>query len=850
MIASSALAQAVRPGAPGSGGRRSGRPRAVRVWTAAVVATALVVAVLAALLPVHRPPGAPFTPVTGTVLAAAAVAAGQLTRLRFRLGGAVVSLSWGEAAMVVGYAVAPTGRLPAAVFVGAASAWALMSWLDDHRRHIEILHLAGSLTLGAAAGAAVTTAVAGSAGLQTARFQAALVAGAFCYLAVTFALAVLTLALRRDAPARQLVARALHAKAPMAVGNVVVGLAAVFVLVRGPIWLLSFAPALWLLQRTYRYHLRAAQERRIWAAFARATAALPGASEAEVAHAGIDGALDVFDARRVEIEVHLPEGGHRRYTGDGPGPEVVADGLPGPVITRSMAVAGIPVGELTVWLAEPTLPAGRDELAVSAYGDALAGALHGAAGRERLTALEARAAYEAVRDPLTGLTNRAALLAETNALLRTVDRDRHVALLLLDLNDFREVNATLGYRAGDDVLRVVAQRMLDLAREDDVVARLGDDEFAVLLPTVSTPSDAATPLHEAPPPLSQALRRARELVEQLAAPMVVGGVRLAVEGAVGVAVATAGSADLAELLRRAAVALKQAKQLRVGVATYDSSRDASSTDHLALLAELRDALTADDQIVLALQPAVDLASGAPVGVEALTRWRHPRRGPLTPAAFIAAVEHSELLGPFTRYMLDRSLAAAAGWIAADIDVPVSVNVSARSLLDPTFPSQVADALRRHVVPARHLVLEITETVAISDLEIVDEVLAALRETGVQLSVDDFGTGFSSLAFLTRVAIDELKVDRSFVDEMIDSPAAEAVVRGAVELGGRLHARVVAEGVETAEQRAALLALGCVSAQGYHFCQPMPPDKIVGTLHRLGEAATQAKIVPLRADDAS
>jgi len=176
-------------------------------------------------------------------------------------------------------------------------------------------------------------------------------------------------------------------------------------------------------------------------------------------------------------------------------------------------------------------------------------------------------------------------------------------------------------------------------------------------------------------------------------------------------------------------------------------------------------------------------------------------------------------------------------------------VSARSLLDPTFPAQTAELLRRHRMPAGQLVLEITESVAVSDSGVVDEVLAALREMGVQLSVDDFGTGFSSLSFVTRVVVDELKVDRSFVDAMIESRSAEAVVRGAVELGERLGARVVAEGVETTEQRAALIALGCTIAQGYHFCQPLPADKIVPALRQLADSAP-AKIVPLRADDAS
>jgi diguanylate cyclase len=314
-------------------------------------------------------------------------------------------------------------------------------------------------------------------------------------------------------------------------------------------------------------------------------------------------------------------------------------------------------------------------------------------------------------------------------------------------------------------------------------------------------------------------------------------------------VATVRCADMAELIRRASMALDQAKEMRVAVVPYDSARDADTTDHLAILAELHDALAADDQIMVALQPAVDLQTSAPTGVEALTRWRHPRRGPLTPAHFIQTVEHSELLAPFTRYVLDLSLKAAAEWTAAGIDVPVSVNVSARSLLDATFPAQIGDILRRHRVPATQLVLEITESVAVSDEKIVDEVLASLRSMGVQLSVDDFGTGYSSLAFVTRVQVDELKVDRSFVDDMIDSSAAEAVVRGAVELGARLGARVIAEGVETAEQRAALISLGCTSAQGYHFCQPLPADKIVAALRHL-IATAAPKILPLRADDAS
>jgi diguanylate cyclase len=224
--------------------------------------------------------------------------------------------------------------------------------------------------------------------------------------------------------------------------------------------------------------------------------------------------------------------------------------------------------------------------------------------------------------------------------------------------------------------------------------RTGDDEFALLIPAIATLTDSAALAGEGPSAMPMALRRARELAEHLGRPIEVAGVRLAVEVAIGVTVAEASRADLGELIRRASLALGQAKQLEVAVAPYATGQDTVSTDELALLAELQDALAADDQIVLQLQPAVDLINAAPTGVEALVRWRHPRRGQLSPNDFIRTVEHTELLTPFTRRVLDLALSAASSWHAAGVDVPVSVNVSARSLLDPGFPAQVDDTARR------------------------------------------------------------------------------------------------------------------------------------------------------------
>ncbi|HWS33410.1 MAG TPA: bifunctional diguanylate cyclase/phosphodiesterase [Actinoplanes sp.] len=822
-------------------------PRPVRILTVVVVIAAAAAVVLGALQPVPAVSGRPLSPVDGVCVAAVLAAIAQLAGLRFRLGPDAISVSWAEAAVVVGFVVAPAGWLPAATLAGTGAAWLLLAWLTGLRNAAEIVHLVASMTLGVAGAALVTSLLAGDVPVHSARLPLALAAGAGTYLAITFGLVVLTLMLHRDAQPGQIAARVLYAKLPMSVGNVIVGVLAVYALVREPLWLLAFGPVLWLLHRTYRFHLRAAEERRMWEAFAAATARLPGTSEAEVARAGLRGALDVFGARRAELEVRTGQG-RRRYAQDGPGLEGVTGTRSGPVITRSMAVAGRPVGELTVWLGEPGLPVPRDEAAIAAYGEALAGALRDAATHQRIADLDSAAAHVRVHDPLTGLTNRSALGAEGDPLLRSLDRAQPVALLLLDVVGFREVNSTLGHAGGDEVLRLIAARLTGPARSGELVARTGDDEFALLVP-VATLADSAVWQHGEPNPLPTALRRARELVEQVRLPMEVAGVRLSVEVSVGVAVSPAGETEVGELLRRAALALSGAKELGVTVGTYDSGQDVSSTDRLALLADLQDAFAADDQILLHLQPAVDLVTAAPTGVEALVRWRHPRRGNLSPGEFLPLVERSELLIPFTRRVLDLALASAADWTASGIEVPVSVNVSARSLTDPTFPAQVTEALRRHRTPASRLVLEITESVAVSEQDIVDEVLARLRASGVQVSLDDFGTGFSSLSSVTRMPVDEIKIDRSFVDEMIDSAAAGAVVRGAVELGARLGVRVVAEGIETIEQRAALIALGCPSAQGYHFCKPMPADKIVQALSQLARSAP-SNVTQLRADDAS
>ncbi|MEU8167657.1 putative bifunctional diguanylate cyclase/phosphodiesterase [Micromonospora sp. NPDC049004] len=825
-------------------------PARLLVLTTAVTVTALAAAVVGLTLPAGLPSDDPLGGPARFGIAVAVLAVAQLARLRFRSSAGMVSITWGEAALIVCLYLAPAGWLPSATLLGTGLAWTALSLHSDRRPPLEIVRIAASLTAASALAVSVTTALGHPLlAAPTPMLALAVIAGSVTYLLVTAWLGGVTLGLRHGLPIGPPLLAALRGKLLMFVGNVAVGLVVIALLELDPRWLLLLPPLLWLLQQTYRYRLRADQERRTWRAFAEATAALNQLDERGVASAAVTGALALFNAELVDVDVARADGRWRRYRGDAGGQ--LLDREVGPPdrsepdeyeLVRQLSVGAAPVGQLRVRFPRSAPPATRERDAVAAFGDALAAALHDAATHRELRLVTARSSYEAVHDPLTGLANRTAMLGKGDQSLRQLAHDHPVALLLLDINQFKEVNDTLGHAAGDQLLRLTANRLSALARPGDLLGRLGGDEFALLLTSVPVLGDRAAPM-------AHALRQAREIAERLAAPTEVAGVRMSIEVSVGVVVADAGTADLTELLRRADIAMYQAKEGGGSVAAYDSTRDAASTDQLALLAELREALKVDDQLVLALQPAVDLATGAPTGVEALIRWQHPRRGWLNPADFIRPVENSEQLGTFTRYVLDKALGVAAGWAREGLDVPISVNLSARSLLDPRLPAEIADALRRHQVPPHRLVLEITETVVMSELEIIDEVLATLRSMGVQLAVDDFGTGFSSLTFLTRIAVDELKVDRSFVIRMADSPEAAAIVRTTVGLAHELGLRVVAEGVETAEQRLALAELGCTSAQGYHFFKPMPADKIGAVLGSLRDSA-ESNVFRLRADGAS
>jgi len=808
-------------------------PIRLRVLVAVLCMTALVLAG-GAIMGAEHPPGPyRFLATIGLFALARSVV------LWIRAGSQRFGLSWGEAALLVGMCLLPPHWLVAVVPIAA-----LVGGVLSGAAPIKTLYNSAAATIGTAAACAVTAALGGAAAVPplTTGSGTALAAGGITYWLITSSFAAVAIWLTAGrARARNAVFGNFGAKLIMLAGNITLGLVAVGLGLSDFRYLAVAPPVIWLLHEVYTARMRAGDERRAWQDLAGAVHAMSRLDVDGVVDAATAGAHRLFSPESVEVAVNRAGAPTRRYRSDAAGevrqvPDEPADG-PG-VLVHELAVEGETVGELRVRFHDPSTVGPRERLALSAFADALGAALHNATSHARLREMADRKAYEAEHDLLTGLVNRIKLLEYGDERLRA-DRDadpREVALLLLDLDHFSDVNDTLGHAAGDQLLRSVAATLAARTEPDETLARLGGDEFAVLIP--------------APPVWRQgseyAAERARELLAGLAGPVEIAGVALSVEASIGVASVPAGGCVMAELLRRADVAMYQAKRTGRPICRYDPARDAASTDRLALLAELRSALAAEDQLILHIQPAIDLASGAPTGAEALIRWQHPRRGLLGPGEFIGVVEQSELVGPFTRYVLDVALGVMSRWGAEGLDIPVAVNLSARSLLDRNLPADVAELLGRHHVPPERLVLEITETVMMTELDIIDDVLAGLRALGVRLSVDDFGTGYSSLTFLARFAVDEVKVDQEFVARMGDAPEAAAIVRSTVELGRALGLRVVAEGVETAEQKAALSAMGCEAGQGYHFFPPMPADKTAKVLWTLRQAATSrgAQVIPL------
>jgi len=423
------------------------------------------------------------------------------------------------------------------------------------------------------------------------------------------------------------------------------------------------------------------------------------------------------------------------------------------------------------------------------------------------TVMERRLEHQAHHDALTGLPNRV-LLADrfAKALAAAAIRDVPVGLLLIDLDRFKDINDTLGHGCGDELLVQVAGRLTGALRITDTVARLGGDEFAVLLSQVEG--------------MAGALAAADKLRVALERPFGVGGVELSVEASVGVVTSDEHGTDSAELLQRADIAMYAAKRKGGTAVAFHSAEQTTSTAQLALLGELRRALDGDE-LILHYQPKVSLGDGSVCGVEALVRWVHPHRGLLVPAEFLPAAEHTGLINPLTRYVLDAALAQARRWIDAGAPLAVAVNLSARNLLQDDLADLVAALLAEHRVPPELLQLELTESAIMLEPHRARERLDQLAALGVQICIDDFGTGYTSLGQLKDLPVSGLKVDSSFVAAMAGDPSSALIVQSIIDLGHHLGLTTVAEGVETAADAATLRRYGCDAAQGYYLSRPVP-----------------------------
>jgi len=416
---------------------------------------------------------------------------------------------------------------------------------------------------------------------------------------------------------------------------------------------------------------------------------------------------------------------------------------------------------------------------------------------------------QARTDELTGLANRRCFAEALHNFTAGPRSDRSAAVLIVDLDRFKEVNDFLGHHVGDELLCLVGERLRRVLRTDDLLARLGGDEYALLLRDVS---------------VAEAEGLGRRVRDQLRDPLQLAAMTLTIDASVGVALTPFHSRDPDELLQLADLAMYAAKRRREGVLVYEEARDGSARHRLELIEQLREAIT-ERQLVLHYQPQLHLRRRQVVGVEALVRWKHPTHGLLMPGRFVDLAESSGLMGPLTLAVLSDALPQCHRWRSDGLQLSVSVNVSPSTLIDHDFPAQVEALLTYHRLPADALVLEVTEALVLQDRERAVDVLTRLRGLGVRLSIDDYGTGYSSLAYLSDLPVSELKLDRAFITGMTNSSQRTAIVTSTVQLAHALGLDLVAEGVEDAKTLAALCDVGCDLAQGDHLSRPVPAAEL-------------------------
>ncbi|MEK6750511.1 MAG: EAL domain-containing protein [Pseudomonadota bacterium] len=418
--------------------------------------------------------------------------------------------------------------------------------------------------------------------------------------------------------------------------------------------------------------------------------------------------------------------------------------------------------------------------------------------------------YQAMHDSLTDLPNRNLLHDRLQQAIRVALRDRRtLALIIMDLNRFKEVNDTLGHQVGDKLLQQVAQRLRLILRESDTIARLGGDEFAILLPGADS---------------GQAISTSGKIVSTFDQPFVVEGQRLHIGASLGITLFPQHGDDAVVLMQRADVAMYVAKRAGKHYAFYNPEEDQHSLRQLAIIGELRTAIE-KNELVLHYQPAIDLRTRSVSGIEVLVRWQHANHGLLMPEEFVSLAEQTGLIRVLSSWVLRNALQECRGLLADNPDFQLSVNISMRNINDEEFFDDVAKILRRDNVSPAQLCFEITETAIMEDPEAAIRALLRLHELGIHFAIDDFGTGYSSLAYLRQLPVDDLKIDQTFVNSLVADDNSAVIVRSTVDLAHKLGKRVTAEGVVSEEAVRMLTQLECDAAQGHFFAAPMPFDDL-------------------------
>lgn len=422
----------------------------------------------------------------------------------------------------------------------------------------------------------------------------------------------------------------------------------------------------------------------------------------------------------------------------------------------------------------------------------------------------ARMEYLANHDALTSLPNRSVLYRTMNKAIKERESDQKMALLLIDLDRFKEINDTLGHLAGDKVLKQLGRRLQEMLSETrGLVARLGGDEFAIFLPNLRNAQQAAVLAHK--------------LLDSISLVFEVEGLRTEISASIGVAICPDQAEDVSTLMRFADVAMYRAKTCLQGVAVYDSAFDPHSPKRLELMGALGRAIR-ENQLILHFQPKICLSSNRVYGFEALLRWNHPELGFIPPNDFVPIAEHSNLIYPLTLWVLENGIRHCKHWLEQGFQISMAMNLSARNLLDDRIVLDLKRLLREYDLPGHLVELEITESTIMADPSRAEAALARINRLGVRLSVDDFGTGYSSLAYLKRLPVQTLKIDSSFVRSMLNDEQDEIIVNSTIHLAHNLGLRVVAEGVETPAVYQKLVDLGCDEAQGFYMGRPLPASE--------------------------